>query len=441
MAGRNSSLEEFYESPTATADLDEDNLSLALEALEEQLVESERLFSEVGRSQRLAVGLETLAMAASLAPKDHDVEGDVLLGAANAVLTQSTDYRFDQLVPSAVEDPVFSISEEGAVGNMIKSIFRAIWATIVRIWETIAGFFRSANEACFGLEKKLERLRKKVRLNAHRLIGTQTFTMGAESAKLSCNYLTPRNAIELNNLTKRAVSTVETFFNVYSKDLVGVGEAITKELRAFAVDKPEESLDAVTKAAARLHGSKISELCKTPVSDSRFNVGPGEIFASAPLFTNRTLFYSIPKSETDTAVSRAYTQRRVRVVFESTLPSPPTRNRPAEFNTMDPETMLSTLDELSALIKQVKEFSEGQVLRNIQSAKDNLLRVSRRLADDLDRQPTIANNAVVCYRSALEYGVTFSSWATEPHSRLAAAATSYCRAVMVLVNRSIGNLR
>ena len=441
MAGRNSALGEFLEEPSTTDDLDEDNLSLALESLEERLQETERLFGAVRSSQRLAVGLETLAMAAALVPKEHDVEGELLLGAANAVVTQGTDYRFEEIAPGALEDPVFQISEEGAVGNMIKAIFRGIWQTIVRIWEVIAGFFKSASEACFGLDKKLARLRKKVRLNAHRVIANPTFTMGSEASRVGSNYLTPRNAIELNNLTKRASTALDAFFGRYSKDLSTVGENIAKALQSFKVEQPEESLDAVTQAAAALHSSEISKICSQAVQDPRFNVGPGKLWASAPLFCNKTLFYSVPESENDTAVARAYVQRRVRVVFEPTLPSPPVRNRPPEFNTLDPEAALGVLDALEPLIKQVMDYTESQALRNIRQAKDNVLRVSKRLSDDLDRRPNVANNAVVCYRSALEYGVTFSSWATEPHTRLAAASTSYCRAVMALVNRSLGNLR
>ena len=39
MAGRNSALGEFLAEPSTTDDLDEDNLSLALESLEERLQE------------------------------------------------------------------------------------------------------------------------------------------------------------------------------------------------------------------------------------------------------------------------------------------------------------------------------------------------------------------------------------------------------------------
>ena len=102
MAGRNSALGEFLAEPSTTDDLDEDNLSLALESLEERVQETERLFSEVRSSQRLAVGLETLAMAAALVPKEHDVEGELLLGAANAVVSSGTDYRFEEIVPGAL---------------------------------------------------------------------------------------------------------------------------------------------------------------------------------------------------------------------------------------------------------------------------------------------------------------------------------------------------
>lgn len=422
------------ESPLPTVGVEEQLLEVehGLETL--NLVD--RRLEDMDRLVDMSTGLEELTAIADRI--ETSTATDIALVQTSLSLALAgTGMESHHLAPGLEDSLGARISTE-SLQKTADKIWKAIVATIRRIWEGIRDFFVGAKGDATRLNLAVTQVRHQAENLSGVSISQETMELGREINVLSTFHRPPRHAKDVIDGLSEFKRQATVILGPYTDEIIKLGKAMAREIQVFDPEKCDQSLEKLTDLVesfnlSRLLGSSVS---LTEVTDGRWDKGTA--FRPPTLMGNKSLFFTYPKprGEGTSIRSRAEAARNRRAFIAMSSPEPATAVSGGSVKTFPARSVVEITHLINDLTRLVSDYQpRAKELERLQGTMETASRFLGTLLEKHSLDP----HQRACVTSALKFNVAFSNWATQPQASLVSLTLAAARASLTASRKSLKN--
>lgn len=415
-----------------TIDDSEDNITLMQHAMI-SLSEIENASSDLSRLSDTA---ETLNDVIEVVPSmESFTQTDLFLINSTAYMaTAGTDLDVRE-VTRRLQNGGKHISMEG-FKSFLSGIWKTMLATLRRIWQVMAKFFK----AVFGLIPRLRmsmfllrrKFKEKTDYDRRR---PDKMTVGSEIYMLSSSNKAPKTVEKIGDLLDVLVAHSDFYFGEFTDVAVATYDAVIDGMEGFDSDNEDTRLNTISADVLPLAQRNFPPLYKPErVIDSRFT---DDYYVGPALPNNKSVFMRrIPIPQTNEPLLRAETIMQNYVSIQPTKAKESDEEwKEREIATPSMSTMLFWMEKVDLLLDKVVDFEKG--LDKIDGMRNRLVEVTDDLIERMEELNEHERSLTPYYRTAIRFNSYLSTAFINPCSQLANIVLSASRAVVIITQKSI----
>ena len=415
-----------------TADRDADSDMLLMQSA---MISLAGIAEESDTLARLSDTTETLNDVIQVVPSlESATATDLFLINSTAYMaTAGTDIALRD-VTRRLQNGGRSVSMEG-FKSFLAGIWRTMLATLRRIWQSMAKFFR----AVFGLIPRLRAsmflLRRKMRekTDYDRRRPAQV-TVGYEIYALSTSNRAPKTIEKIGGTLDVLVAHADFYFGEFATTAVQAYEDVIDGMEGFDSDNEDTRLNTISSDAIAIAQRNYPPLYRPErVIDSRFTP---QYLVCPPLPNNKSVFIRrVDIPQTNAPLERAEAIMQNYATIQTTRESPAEDQKDRAIATPDMSTMLFWMEKVDLMLDKVVDFEK--TLDKIDAMRGRLVDVTDDLVERMEELNDNELSLTPYYRTAIRFNSYLSTAFINPCSQLANIVLSASRAVIVISQKSM----
>lgn len=362
--------------------------------------------------------------------------------ATDLFLINSTAYMATAGTDIALRDVTRRLQNGGRHVSMegFKSFLAGLWrtmlATLRRIWQSMAKFFR----AVFGLIPRLRmamfllrrKMREKTDYDRRR---PAKVTVGSEIYMLSTSNRAPKTIEKIGDTLDVLVAHADFYFGEFATTATQAYEDVIDGMEGFDSDNEDTRLNTISSDAISIAQRNFPPLYPPErVTDSRFT---SEYVVCPPLPNNKSMFIRrVVIPQTNTPLERA------EAIMQNYATVQPTRAtdsdeewKEREIATPSMSTMLFWMEKVDLMLDKVVDFEK--TLAKIDTMRGRLVEVTDDLVERMEELNDHELSLTPYYRTAIRFNSYLSTAFINPCSQLANIILSASRAVVIISQKSM----
>lgn len=413
-------------------DTTEDNITL----MQHAMVSLSEIDNESNNLARLSDTAETLNDVITVVPSlESATATDVFLVNSTAYMaTAGTDIDVRDIT-RRLRNGGARISMEG-FRSFLSDIWKVMLATLRRIWQAMAKFFK----AVFGLIPRLRmsmfllrrKFKEKTDYDRRR---PAKVTVGSEIYMLSSSNKAPKTIEKIGDLLDALVAHTDFYYGEFTEVALQTYDSVIDGLAGFDKDNEDTRLNTMSADVLPMAQRNFPPLYKPErVIDSRFT---DDYYKGPPLPNNKSVYVRrVPIPQTNEPLQRAEAIMQNYASIQSTRAKDSDEVwKDREIATPDMSTMLFWMEKVDLLLDKVTDFQKS--LDTIDGMRNRLVEATDDLIERMEELDDNEQSLTPYYRTAIRFNSYLSTAFINPCSQLANVVLSASRAVIIIAQKSI----